>query len=154
LPIANIANGTKVDNKMEEKLIDLIIELKKGYMEDEKQIRTLCNVSLAEYKAILEIKTTEIITCNILSEKMGLSISRGSRIIDSLVRKEYLLRTENPEDRRSFVLSLSSKGTEIKKQIEQERNNYEYRLRKNLSVREVKLIKEGLELIAKVFNPK
>jgi len=137
---------------MEEKLIDLIIKLKKGYLEDEKQIRTLCKVSLAEYKAILEIKTTEIITCNVLSEKMGLSISRGSRIIDSLVRKGYLLRMENPEDRRSFVLSLSSKGTEIKKQIEQERNNYEYRIRKNLSVREVKLIKEGLELIAKAFN--
>jgi len=152
LPIANIANGTKVDNKMEEKLIDLIIELKKGCMEDEKQIRTLCNVSLAEYKAILEIKTTEIITCNVLSEKMGLSISRGSRIIDSLVRKGYLLRTINPEDRRSFVLSLSSKGIKIRKQIEQERNNCEYRLRKNLSVREVGLIKEGLELIAKVFN--
>ena len=85
---------------------------------------------------------------------MGLSISRGSRIIDSLGRKGYLLRMENPEDRRSFVLSLSSKGTEIKKQIEQERNNCEYRIRKNLSIREVKLIKEGLELIAKVFNPK
>ena len=152
MPIANIANGTKVDNKMEEKLIDLIIELKKGYLEDEKQIRTLCKVSLAEYKAVLEINKTERITCNVLSEKMGLSISRGSRIIDSLVRKGYLLRMENPEDRRSFVLSLSSKGTEIKKQIEQERNNYEYRIRKNLSVREVKLIKEGLELIAKAFN--
>ena len=121
-------------------------------MEDEKQIRTLCNVSLAEYKAILEIETTERITCNVLSEKMGLSVSRGSRIIDSLIRKKYLLRMENPEDRRSFVLSLSSKGIKIRKQIEQERNNCEYRLRKNLSAREVVLIKEGLELIAKVFN--
>ena len=121
-------------------------------MEDEKQIRTLCNISLAEYKAILEIETTERITCNVLSKKMGLSFSRGSRIIDSLVRKRYLSRMENPEDRRSFILSLSSKGAEIKKQIEQERNNCEYRLRKNLSAREVELIKEGLELIAKVFN--
>ena len=137
---------------MEKKLVDLIIELKKGCMEDEKQIRTLCNVSLAEYKAVLEIDTTERITCNVLSEKMGLSVSRGSRIIDNLVRKGYLLRMENPEDRRSFVLSLSSKGAKIKKQIEQERNNCEYRLRKNLSAREVELIKEGLELIAKVFN--
>lgn len=137
---------------MEKKLVDLIIELKKGCMEDEKQIRTLCNISLAEYKAILEIETTERITCNVLSKKMGLSFSRGSRIIDSLVRKRYLSRMENPEDRRSFILSLSSKGAEIKKQIEQERNNCEYRLRKNLSTREVKLIKEGLELIAKVFN--
>jgi len=152
LPTANIANGTKVDNKMEEKLIDLIIELKKGCVEDEKQIRTLCNISLAEYKAILEIETTERITCNVLSEKMGLSISRGSRIIDGLVREGYLLRMENPEDRRSFVLSLSFKGAKIRKQIEQERNNCEYRLRKNLSAREVELIKEGLELIAKVSN--
>lgn len=139
---------------MEKKLVDLIIELKKGCMEDEKQIRTLCNISLAEYQGIMKINITERITCNILSKKMGLSISRGSRIIDGLVRKGYLLRTPNPEDRRSFVLSLSSKGTKIKKQIEQERNNCEYRIRKNLSVREVKLIKEGLELIAKVFNPK
>jgi len=139
---------------VEKNLVDLIIQLKKGCMEDEKQIRALCNVSLAEYKAVMEIKTTERITCNVLSEKMGLSVSRGSRIIDGLVRKEYLLRTTNPEDRRSFVLSLSSKGIKTKKQIEQERNNCEYRLRKNLSAREVKLIKEGLELIAKVFNQK
>ena len=150
--IANIAISTEVDNEMEKNLVDLIIELKKGCMEDEKQIRTLCNVSLAEYKGIMEIGTTERITCNVLSEKMGLSVSRGSRIIDSLVRKRYLLRMTNPEDRRSFVLSLSSKGAEIKKQIEQERSNCEYRLRKNLSAREVELIKEGLELIAKVFN--
>jgi len=154
LLIANIANGTKVDSKMEKKLVDLIIELKKGCMEDEKQIRALCNISLAEYQGIMKINITERITCNILSKKMGLSISRGSRIIDGLVRKGYLLRTTNPEDRRSFVLSLSSKGIKIRKQIEQERNNCEYRIRKNLSAREVGLIKEGLELIAKVFNQK
>jgi len=152
--MANIVNSTEVDNKMEKNLVDLILELKKGCMEDENQIRTLCNISLAEYKAILEIETTERITCNVLSEKMGLSVSRGSRIIDSLVRKVYLLRMENPEDRRSFVLSLSSKGIKIRKQIEQEKNNCEYRLRKNLSAREIELIKEGLELIAKVFNQK
>ena len=139
---------------MEKNIVDLIIELKKGCMKDEKQIRTLCNISLAEYQGIMKINTTERITCNILSQKMGLSPSRGSRIIDGLVRKGYLLRTTNPEDRRSFVLSLSSKGIKIRKQIEQERNNCEYRIRKNLSVREVKLIKEGLELIAKVFNQK
>jgi len=139
---------------MEKNLIDLIIELKKDCTTDEEQIRTLCNVSLAEYKAIMEISTTERITCNVLSKKMGLSPSRGSRIIDGLVRKKYLIRTTNPEDRRSFVLSLSSKGAKIRKQIEQERNNCEYRIRKNLSAREVKIIKKGLELIAKVFNQK
>jgi len=154
LLVAIIANGTEVDDKMEKNIVDLIIELKKSCMEDEKQIRTLCNISLAEYKGIMEIETAERVTCNVLSKKMGLSISRGSRIIDGLVKKEYLLRMENPEDRRSFVLSLSSRGTKIRKQIEQERNNCEYRIRKNLSAREVKLIKEGLELIGEILNQK
>ncbi|HER23521.1 MAG TPA: MarR family transcriptional regulator [Candidatus Atribacteria bacterium] len=137
---------------MEKNLVDLIIELKKGCLEDERQIRTLCNVSLAEYKAVMEIKTAERITCNVLSKKMGLSPSRSSRIIDGLVRKKYLIRMTNSEDRRSFVLSLSSKGTKIKEQIEQERNNYERRIKEKLSIEELELIREGLELIIKIFR--
>jgi len=137
---------------MEKSLVDLIIELKKGCMEDEKQIRILCNVSLAEYKAVMEIKAIERVTCNVLSKKMGLSPSRGSRIIDGLVRKKLLLRTTNPEDRRSFVLSLSSKGAKIKDDIERERNNCEKRIREKLSAKEFDLIKEGLELVTKIFH--
>lgn len=139
---------------MEKSIVDLIIQLKRGCMNDEEQIRTLCNVSLAEYKGIMVIRKGEKITCNILSKKMGLSPSRGSRIIDNLVKKGYLSRMINPEDRRSFVVSLSSKGVKIKSQIEQERNNCEKRIRKKLSAREVELIKEGLELINKIFNQK
>ncbi|MCK4241222.1 MAG: MarR family transcriptional regulator [Candidatus Atribacteria bacterium] len=139
---------------MEKNLIDLLIQLKRGCMEDEEQIRTICKVSLAEYKGIMVIGEGEKITCNILSKKMGLSPSRGSRIIDNLVKKGYLSRMINPEDRRSFVVSLSSKGVKIKSQIEQERNNCEKRIRKKLSAREVELIKEGLELINKIFNQK
>ena len=152
MPIANIANSTEVDNKMEKKLIDLIIELKKDCLVDEEQIRTLCNVSLAEYKVVMEIKATERVTCNVLSKKMGLSPSRGSRIIDGLVRKKLLLRTTNPEDRRSFVLSLSSKGVKIKDDIKRERNNCEKRIRGKLSAKEFDLIKEGLELVTKIFH--
>ena len=152
--IANIVNSTEVDNEMEKNLVDLIIELKKGCMEDEEQIRTLCNVSLAEYKAVMEIDKTEIITCNVLSKRMGLSPSRGSRIIDGLVRKKYLIRMTNLEDRRSFVLSLSPKGTKIKGQIERERNNCEKRIREKLSTEELNLIKEGLELVIKIFRQK
>jgi len=132
--------------------MDLIMELKKGCMEDEEQIRTLCNVSLAEYKAVMEIDTTERITCNVLSKKMGLSPSRGSRIIDGLVRKKYLVRMTNLEDRRSFVLSLSPKGTKIKEQIKRERNNCEKRMREKLSTKELDLIEEGLELVIRIFH--
>jgi DNA-binding MarR family transcriptional regulator len=137
---------------MNKSIIDLIIELKKGCMEDEEQIRTICNISFAEYKGIMGIDIEERMTCNALAKKMGLSPSRGSRIIDNLVRKGYLLRMVNPADRRSFVVSLSFKGTKIRKQIKQERNNCEKRIIKSFSEKEVELIKEGLELITKIFN--
>ena len=150
--IAIIVISKKVDNEMEKNLMDLIMELKKGCMEDEEQIRTLCNVSLAEYKAVMEIDTTERITCNVLSKKMGLSPSRGSRIIDGLVRKKYLVRMTNLEDRRSFVLSLSPKGTKIKEQIKRERNNCEKRIREKLSTKELDLVEEGLELVIRIFH--
>jgi DNA-binding MarR family transcriptional regulator len=137
---------------MNKSIIDLIIELKKSCMEDEEHIRTICNISFAEYKGIMGIDIEESITCNALSKKMGLSPSRGSRIIDNLVRKGYLLRMVNPADRRSFVVSLSFKGAKIRKQIKQERNNCEKRIIKSFSEKEVGLIKEGLELITKIFN--
>jgi DNA-binding MarR family transcriptional regulator len=137
---------------MNKSIIDLIIELKKGCMEDEEHIRTICNISFAEYKGIMEIDIEERMTCNALAKKMGLSPSRGSRIIDNLVRKGYLLRMVTPADRRSFVVSLSFKGAKIRKQIKQERNNCEKRIIKSFSEKEVELIKEGLELITKIFN--
>jgi DNA-binding MarR family transcriptional regulator len=137
---------------MNKSIIDLIIELKKGCMEDEEHIRTICNISFAEYKGIMEIDIEERMTCNALAKKMALSPSRGSRIIDNLVRKGYLSRMVNPADRRSFVVSLSFKGAKIRKQIKQERNNCEKRIIKSFSEKEVDLIKEGLELITKIFN--
>ena len=137
---------------MNKSIIDLIMELKRGCLEDEERVRTRCNISFAEYKGIMGIDIEERMTCSALAKKMGLSPSRGSRIIDNLVRKGYLLRIVNPADRRSFVVSLSFKGAKIRKQIKQERNNCEKRIIKSFSEKEVDLIKEGLELITKIFN--
>ncbi|MEA2020977.1 MAG: MarR family transcriptional regulator [Candidatus Caldatribacteriota bacterium] len=131
-------------------MLDLIIELKNICIEDEEKIRTLCDISLAEYKGITQIDIEEKITCNLLSQKMDLSPSRGSRIIDSLVRRGYFLRTTNPEDRRSFVISLSSSGLNIRKRIEQERSSCEERISNKFSKKQVKIIKEALDLISDV----
>ena len=133
---------------MEKSLLDLIMELKNICMKDEEKIRTLCNISLAEYKGITQIDIEEKITCNLLSQKMDLSPSRGSRIIDSLVRRDYFLRTTNPGDRRSFVISLSPKGLKIRKKIKQERSSCEERISNKFSKKQVKIIKEALELIS------
>jgi len=133
-------------------LVDLIIELKKSCINDEEQIRSLCNISLSEYKGIMVADEDKQFTCSILSQKMGLSPSRGSRVIENLVKKGYLIRMINPCDRRSYVVSLSSDGLKVKTQISQEKINCEKRIRKRLTEEEVEIVKRGLELINKIFN--
>ncbi len=137
---------------MKESLLDLISALKQGCMKDEKQIRSICQISLAEYKGIVEIEIDERITCNRLSRKMGLSPSRGSRVIDSLVRKGYFIRSTNPLDRRSFVIYLSSDGLKIRRQIQQEKKRYEEKIRERFSVEEINQIRNALDLISDIFN--
>jgi DNA-binding MarR family transcriptional regulator len=137
---------------VEKSLLDLIMELKNICMEDEEKIRTVCNISLAEYKGITQIDIEEKITCNLLSQKMDLSPSRGSRIIDGLVKRGYFLRTTNPGDRRSFVISLSPKGLKIRKKIKQERSNCEERISNKFSKKQVKIIKEALDLISDAYK--
>lgn len=138
--------------RMEKNLFDLIIELKRGCLADEAHIRTMCDISLSEYKGLMQISIKESMTCNTLSHKMGLSPSRGSRIIDHLVRRGYFSRSVHPSDRRSFVISLSAEGIKIRKRIEQERNLYEEKIRKRFSQEELDIIKEALDLIADTFN--
>ena len=137
---------------MEKSLLDLIKEIKRGCLEDEKHIRMICQVSLAEYNGIVEIDVKEQITCNTLSQKMGLSPSRGSRVIDGLVRKGYFLRTIHPGDRRSLFISLSADGQKIKQQIEQEKQRCEEKIRKRFSEKEMNQVKEALDLIAQIFE--
>jgi DNA-binding MarR family transcriptional regulator len=45
-----------------------------------------------------------------LADKMHLSISTITRVIEPLVRKRYVERTEDPDDRRIRRISLSNSG--------------------------------------------
>jgi len=94
----------------------------------------------------------ENITCNTLSQKMGLSPSRGSRVIDGLVRKGYFIRSDHPSDRRSYFISLSNDGLKIRRQIYQEKKRYEARINERFSKDELEQIKDALNLISDIFN--
>ena len=56
----------------------------------------------------------EALGAGALSRRMGLSASRGSRVIDGLVRRGLLLRRVDDEDRRAALVTLSAKGRNVK----------------------------------------
>ncbi len=48
-----------------------------------------------------------------ISEKIGLSLGATSHLVDRLVKRGFLIREENPEDRRIKIITITEKGNEF-----------------------------------------
>ncbi|MCO5316703.1 MAG: MarR family transcriptional regulator [Solirubrobacterales bacterium] len=77
-------------------------------------------LSFLEFKAMLELGAADRLNDPCLqdvADATGASMPSVSRAVDSLVRKELVLRIEDPEDRRRRILALTDEGREIVHQI-------------------------------------
>jgi len=135
-----------------QKIYQTILNLKKYCICNEDKISSSCHISMAELKGINAIEYQESISCAKLSQKMNLSPSRGSRIIDNLVRKGYLFREIKDQDRRMTLVCLTKRGEKLKYDIKKEQMAFENMLTSELSSQEIESIKEGLAVLEKVLN--
>lgn len=123
---------------MPNRIIDLIIGIKGKCLEKEESIRQEFNLSPAEYRGILAMMPGQPCNCNALSKNMGLSVSRGSRVVEKLIKNKYLEQEISKEDRRNVILKLAPKGTRVRRKIETVLNECEQTIQKKLSVSEKK----------------
>jgi DNA-binding MarR family transcriptional regulator len=81
------------------------------------------------------------------AERMGLSPSRGSRVLNKLVT-EGLVRAElSPKDRRSVSVSLTERGMEMKGRITEHMRACESRICRRLEQADVRQVRGALELL-------
>ncbi|MFV0419101.1 MAG: MarR family winged helix-turn-helix transcriptional regulator [Dysgonomonas sp.] len=59
-----------------------------------------------------------------LSDQLGLSNSRTSKILLNLERKRYIKRKVGKEDKRLMLFSLTEKGMEKKKELQRNEDEY------------------------------
>ena len=108
-----------------EKMIDILGGIGKGILARENKIRLNLGISEAEYKGFLCFNEEEKITCQEFSKRMGLSVSRGSRVVDLLCKKKYIERVDCNADRRCKNIWLTDKGKNVRRVIKQEIQNIE-----------------------------
>lgn len=137
-------------------IYDIILKIKYFCVCNETKISSACHIGMAELKGINALGNNENITCTELAKRMNLSLSRGSRIIDSLVKKGYLLRKAKDHDRRFTLLYLTEKGKELKNDIIKEQKTFEENINTELTAQEIESIKKGLKTLEKflVYNKK
>ena len=68
------------------------------------------NISLSQYLIMKAINHCPQNTQKRISTYLGLTEAAVSRHIENLRERKYVLRTENPENRREHILELTSSG--------------------------------------------
>lgn len=104
-------------NHNAERLANLTFSLLANCQEKEIRLAEVHSLTQAEFRCLRLFGSDETINNKAIAERMNLSPSRLTRIIDGLVQKEYIIREIDPNDRRNMKVSLSSKGQLLVKQL-------------------------------------
>ncbi len=137
---------------MNESIIGTIVKLNEICNTDNAGLCRSAGISQRESSILISINPGDRITCNALSERMELSPSRVSRLVDKLLSKGYLLRKISERDRRAIEISLSEAGAECRKKILRARNHCEKRIRSKLDKKELKAVQNGLVILRNALN--
>jgi DNA-binding MarR family transcriptional regulator len=139
---------------MDVRIIDLVIALKKSCIRKEESIMNKFSISPAEYHGIRAIAPEEKITGGNLSSKMGLSMSRGSRVIDKLIKKRYIKQIQSPSDRRCNTVILSPKGLKVKNEIDKMLDICENEIISNIPDNEIRSFIKSLDKLTLILQTK
>ncbi len=92
----------------------------------------------------------EISGCQ-FAQRMALSPSRGSRVLNTLVTGGYVKVLPGPADRRAIMILLTPEGREIKRRIIGRMAACENRISAGLDPTNVAQVKHALELLESVL---
>ncbi len=100
-----------------ERLANLTFSLLANCQEKEVRLAEVHNLTQAEFRCLRLFGRDENLNNKHIAERMKLSPSRLTRIIDGLVKKEYINREIDPNDRRNMRVNLSKRGKQLVQQL-------------------------------------
>lgn len=139
---------------MKKSVISLIFDLKFSCFAKEEKIINELKLSPAEYRALLSMVPGSEVPCSILSKKMGLSVSRGSRVIDKLLNNGYLKESQCKTDQRVTNVEITSKGVKIQRKIHNILEDCEHMILKSMSTPELEAFTNSLSKISDILVKK
>lgn len=110
------------------------------------------NITRPESFILLSVKPGESISSNELAFRNRLSPSRISRIVDDMIEKDLLLRSEDSEDRRFTKLSLTKTGAKKHSAIMKLKDQCEHKIKSQLRKDELDAVENGLTYLKNVME--
>jgi len=105
-------------------LIALLPDLEKAFRTDKPQEVLHMDISLPEIFVLGELSSKENPTMSELGRSISMDLSTLTRTVDKLVKKEFVARKPDPEDRRMVRVALTAKGRRIISRFEEARKKH------------------------------
>lgn len=101
---------------------------------------------------LIELKKSKQLTMNELSEKMNVTTSTMTRLINNLVRDKYVERYKDEDDRRIVLVRLTQGGIEVAEKLELAISDYYRRIVDSLPEGQIDDVLKSVSLLIKAFD--
>ena len=122
-----------------ELLKQFLIDLQSLFRTSTKKL----NITLSQITLISSIPTDGI-DMSTLSHRIGVDNSTLTRLIDILIRNNFVQKSKNPNDGRSFIISLTNNGEKLQFRIEEEIDRLGFKLYNKIPLEDQDEVKEVL----------
>jgi DNA-binding MarR family transcriptional regulator len=106
------------------------------------------DISAVQFVTLASLAGEEAMTIKRLAEVLGRSVSATSRLLDQLVTRGLVNRSEDTQDRRTKRVSLSESGQAFVQAIEQKRVEAQIAVMAYLSPEERTVVEQAMQLLA------
>ncbi len=106
------------------------------------------SLTLPQLKSLFFISNQGVTNYKKLAEKLNVTQSNLTGIIDRLIDQGMVKRGENPKDRRELLLQATEKGESLVAELRGRRSSYLSQSLDDLQLEKLTCISRGLEILA------
>lgn len=100
-------------------IAELTFQLLANCQEKEERLAEQLKITVSEFRCMRAFRGEKKLSVKTLVERINVSGSRLTRILESLEKKGYLMRVIDLHDRRSITVTLSKKGITLSDALEE-----------------------------------
>ncbi|HAP34977.1 MAG TPA: hypothetical protein DCQ28_03190 [Bacteroidetes bacterium] len=105
--------------KTASEIAELTFQLLADCQHKEERFAEQLKITVSEFRCLRAFRGEKQLQVKVLVDRIKLSGSRLTRILSALEKHGYIIRTIDRKDRRSITVSLSKKGVELTKTLEE-----------------------------------
>lgn len=106
------------------------------------------NVTSSEYAHLLNLDINQEVNQSYFSNALSIDRALTTRVLKGLEKKEFIVRRQDPDDKRNTLISLSPKGEVIKPILIEAINRWELEIYSALSKEDFSILEEGMKTVA------